>query len=261
MSRFDDDVDVEVDELLAGRTVPGHEPLALVLGLVRAQADEPAPAPSPALASVLRDGLPAAALDSPVHAAGARARVLRGMRWAAGLGVAGKILLGAGIAAAAVAGTATLPVVPDSVQTPVRAALTDLGHLIPGAAGGSVPVPTTTTPEPVDGAVSSEDHPPAVPEPRGTDSDPLRHSDDFVALRPVPTDAPGRRGVESGGGESAGSDANRRERSPEASPAAHPSASATQDAQSSDRGRPSSSPTTPASDGSTASPQGGQGGD
>jgi hypothetical protein len=256
MSRFDDDVDVEVDDLLAGRTVPGHESLALVLGLLRAQADEPAPAPSPALASVLRDGLPAAAMDSPVHAAGARARVLRGMRWAAGLGVAGKILLGAGIAAAAVAGTATLPVVPDSVQTPVRAALTDLGHLIPGSAGGSVPVPTTTTPEPVDGAVSSEDHPPAVPEPRGTGSDDLRRSDDFVALRPAPTDAPGRRGVES-----AGSDANRPERSSEASPAAHPSASATPDAQSSDRGRPSTSSTTPASDGSTASPQAGQGGD
>ncbi len=162
MSRFDDDEDVTVDELLAGRTMPG--PLADTLGLLRAMADEPAPPPSPALAAVLQDGLPVAVLDLPVAAPGARSWALRGMRWAAGLGMAAKVLLGAGVAMAAVAGTAALPMVPDSVQLPVRAALTDLGHLIPGSAGGSVPLPAVTTPEPVVGVVPSGDRPSAEPE-------------------------------------------------------------------------------------------------
>jgi hypothetical protein len=163
VTAFDDDEDVRFDELLAGRPVPGGDSLAAFLGQLRALADELAPAPTPALVAVLRDGLPVVALDHPAPAAGARSPLLRGLRWAAGLGVAGKILLGAGVAAAAVTGTATIPVVPDSVQAPVRAALTDLGHLIPGSAGGSVPVPSATTPEPVDGVVTPVDPPSAEP--------------------------------------------------------------------------------------------------
>jgi hypothetical protein len=146
VSHFDDDEDVMADEQMSGRSTPGDEPLAAVLGRLRAMAEEPAPPPSPALAAVLRDGLPAVLQDPPPATAGSRSRVLRGLRWAAGLGVAGKILLGAGVAAAAVAGTATLPVVPDAVQAPVRTALTDLGRLIPGVTGDAVPVPATTTP-------------------------------------------------------------------------------------------------------------------
>ncbi len=165
MNPFDDDESMKADEVIAGRAAPGDESLAAVLGRLRAMAEEPAPPPSPALAAVLRDGLPAVALDLPAVPVGSPSRLLRGLRWAAGLGVAGKILLGAGVAVAAVAGTATLPVVPSAVQVPVRTVLTDLDHLIPGSAGGSVPAPTVTTPEPVDGAVSSEDHPPAEPDP------------------------------------------------------------------------------------------------
>lgn len=189
MSRFDDDEDVMADDMLAGRSVPGREPLADVLGLLRAMADEPAPPPSPALAAVLRDGLPAAVLDPLPPAAGAQSWLLRGARWAAGLGVAAKVLLGAGVAMAAVAGTATLPLVPPSVQVPVRTALTDLGHLIPGSAGGSVPVPAVTTPEPVVGVAPSGDRPPAEPELRdsGVETD---RSHDQLATPPALGDEP-----------------------------------------------------------------------
>lgn len=172
MTVFDDDEDVKADDLLAGRVTPGDEPLAAVLGRLRAMAEEPAPAPSPALAAVLRDGLPAVLLDPPPATAGSRSRVLRGLRWAAGLGVAGKILLGAGVAAAAVVGTATLPVVPDAVQAPVRTALTDLGHLFPGSAGGSAPVPSPSTSTPVDRVGEPDDHPSGTPDGRGTEERP-----------------------------------------------------------------------------------------
>lgn len=191
MRRFDDDVNVTADDILAG-SAPGNEPLADVLGLLRAMADEPAPPPSPALAAVLRDGLPAAVLDPLPRAAGAPSWVRRGARWAAGLGVAAKVLLGAGVAMAAVAGTATLPLVPDSVQAPVRAALTDLGHLIPGPAGGSVPVPTATTPEPVVGVVPSRDRPPAEPEPRESGVDKDSAQEQLVAPPRLGDEAAGR---------------------------------------------------------------------
>jgi hypothetical protein len=166
VSLFDDDHDVRADEqLLAGRDVPGHEQLAAALALMRALADEAAPPPTPTLAAVLRDGLPAVGRARPPAAAGTRSRALRVARWGAGLGLAGKILLGAGVAAAAVVGTATIPAVPDAVQVPVRAALTDLGHLISGSAGEPLPVPSTTTPEPVGrvGATTTEDHSSAEP--------------------------------------------------------------------------------------------------
>lgn len=145
MSLFDDDQDVRADEqLLAGLPVPGREALSSVLGRMRALADEPAPPPTPALAALLRDGLPAADDTARERPTMTRTRALRAARWGAGLGLAGKILLGAGVAAAAVAGTATIPAVPDAVQVPVRTALTGLGHLLSGEAGGS-PVPATTT--------------------------------------------------------------------------------------------------------------------
>ncbi len=173
MTVFGDDEDVKADDLVAGRAAPGDEPLAAVLGRLRAMAEEPAPAPSPALAAVLRDGLPAAVLLDPLPATGgSRSRVLRGLRWAAGLGVAGKILLGAGVAAAAVVGTATLPVVPHAVQAPVRTALTDLGHLFPGSAGGSLPVPSPSTSGPVDRVGEPDDHPSGTPDGGGADEHP-----------------------------------------------------------------------------------------
>jgi hypothetical protein len=249
---FDDDLDVSADDLLAGRAVPGGESLAEVLGQLRALADEPAPAPTPALAAVLRDGLPAAVLDRQVAAAGAPSRVARGLRWAAGLGVAGKVLLGAGVAAAAVAGTATLPVVPDSVQAPVRTALSDLGHLIPGSAGGSAPVPSATTPEPVDGVVRPVGPPSVGPDSdRAGDRQSDRRSGDPASTAPS---EPGR-ATESSSGQ--GEDNNRDGRPSGARPTASPSRS-TQDQQTG-RGTPTGGPTTAAADGSgSGGSEGGQ---
>ena len=202
MNAFDDDDDVRADELLAGRTGPRDEPLAAVLGQLRALADEPAPLPTPALAAVLRDGLPAAVLDSPIATARARSRVLRGARWAASLGLAGKVLLSAGIAAAAVAGTATIPAVPDAVQVPVRTALTDL-HLIPGPADRPVPTPSTTTPEPVGGV----DATPAVGTPSAGPAHPSARDDAPEGFGPAHrpfgpvVSAPPRSGGQDGQGE------------------------------------------------------------
>lgn len=249
MSRFDDDEDVTADDMLAGRSVPGHEPLADVLGLLRAMADEPAPPPSPALAAVLRDGLPAAVLDPLPPAAGARSWVLRGARWAAGLGVAAKVLLGAGVAMAAVAGTATLPLVPPSVQVPVRTALTDLGHLIPGSAGGSVPVPTVTTPEPVVGVAPSGDHPPAEPEHRDSGAEKDSARDRLLA--------PPTLGAEATGGERAGGTGSRSDsgatdsRTPTGPTEGRPSTAPGRASQAPEptHGAPRPDPTTGASDG------------
>ncbi len=169
VSLFDDNQDVRADEqLLAGLPVPGSEALSSVLSRMRALADEPAPAPTPALAALLRDGLPAAEGATRERPTMTRTRALRAARWGTGLGLAGKILLGAGVAAAAVAGTATIPAVPDAVQVPVRTALTDIGHLISGQPVVPAPAPTAS----VQGAAGRDtDRPSTGSTDRGTGPD------------------------------------------------------------------------------------------
>ena len=152
MSTFDDNQDMRAqsDELLlTGHAVPDEPGLVDLVATLRRTADAPAPRPTPALAMLLRDGLAATATAPvPVHAAatdGARRPLRRVWRYVAGLGLAGKIALGAGIAFAGVTGVATIGAVPDAIQAPARAVVHGVEHLFaPGSHAPVVPVPASS---------------------------------------------------------------------------------------------------------------------
>jgi hypothetical protein len=169
MSTFDDNQDMRAqsDELLlTGHAVPDEPGLVDLVATLRRTVDAPAPRPTPALAMLLRDGLTAtetAPAQVPVRAAataGARRPLRRVWRYVAGLGLAGKIALGAGIAFAGVTGAATIGAVPDVIQAPARAVVNGVEHLFaPRSNAPVVPVP-----------VSSSTHSPATEAPRPTSS-------------------------------------------------------------------------------------------
>ena len=179
MSPVDDDQNMraldDTDELLlTGRAVPPAEAgLAGLVAELRATAAEPAPRPSAALSALLRDGLPPS--PAPVRSV-AGARSIRAAAWrhpwrtAAGLGLAARIVLGAGVAVASVGGAAAIDGVPDVVQRPARAVVSGVADLFttdpavrePGAPGPVAPVGPSSTATP---------SPPAAPPaaPPGTD--------------------------------------------------------------------------------------------
>lgn len=150
MSPFDDDQDMRAceDDLLRGRPVLSEPELVAFVAALRATADEPAPRPSLALAALLRDGLTPAATGPRVRAPRHRWTALRNpLRTVAGLGLGAKILLGAGIAAASVTGAATIDAVPDAIQGPAIAVVSDVVHLFaPGAPRRARPAPHPTAP-------------------------------------------------------------------------------------------------------------------
>jgi hypothetical protein len=147
---FDDNA---IDALLAG-TARGDagEGLASFIEELRS-AVGPVPTPSPVLAAAIAAG-GIAAFQPPV----AKWRVLRTriQGFVGGLGVAGKVALGAGVAAAAITGAAAVGVLPGAVQHAVSKAvgvvspfsLPDPDHHGPGGgnlAGGDSATTTTST--------------------------------------------------------------------------------------------------------------------
>lgn len=131
MSRSDDDDDVTADQqLIAGRVAPGDEALAQLLAVMRAMADGPEPRPSAALEALMTPAPRPA--PQPARAPAGRVAWRRALRWAAGLGIAGKVALGAGVAVAATTGVATIPAVPDAVQRPVNHALVRVERFLVG---------------------------------------------------------------------------------------------------------------------------------
>ena len=145
MSAFDDDQDMTVHDdelLLTGQPVQSEPELAAFVAALRITAVEPAPHPSLALAALLRDGLPPqSATPGPARALAARhdRPVLRNpLRTVAGLGLAAKILLGAGIAAATVTGAATIDGVPGTIQRPASAIVVGVVDLF--RSGAAAPV-------------------------------------------------------------------------------------------------------------------------
>lgn len=160
MSLFGDHQDMSPsrdERLLSGAPVDGEPEVAAFVAALRATSAEPAPAPTAALLAVLSHGLapdatapgrtaaastttsallrrrPRASDPRPARApqdrrpvppadapAARRAGLVAVSRWVAGLGVAAKVLLGAGIAAASVGGAASIDAVPDAVQAPAR---------------------------------------------------------------------------------------------------------------------------------------------
>ncbi|MCR6493213.1 hypothetical protein [Cellulomonas sp. P24] len=142
--------------LLTGRAVPGEPELVDLVAALRRTADAPAPGPTPALSQLLREGLPTqaavstSAVSTSVGSAGtastrARRRLRTLWRYVAGLGLAGKIALGAGVAFAGVTGAATIGAVPDVIQAPARAVVERVAHLFEQGTNAPVaPVPTSS---------------------------------------------------------------------------------------------------------------------
>ena len=151
MTVFDDDQDMRSQDdelLLTGHGVPGDGALLDVLDSLRTMAQEPAPVPNARLAAMLEAGLPARAAVVPLPVLLGRVvrrRARATGRWVAGLGVVGKVVLGAGVAMAGVAGAATIPAVPDVVQQPAQTVLSDLGHAFGGGVVSPSPSPSRST--------------------------------------------------------------------------------------------------------------------
>ncbi|MBC7551438.1 MAG: hypothetical protein H7269_11210, partial [Cellulomonas sp.] len=189
----------DTDELLlTGRAVPPTEAgLAGFVADLRATAAEPAPRPSAALSALLRDGLP----PSPVPVRSVTgARPIRASAWshpwrtAAGLGLAGRIVLGAGGAVASVGGAAAIDGVPDVVQRPARAVVSGVAGLFttdpaarePDAPGSVAPVGPRSTADPSPAATSS---PTATPPGTDPNSDVPAEGNPLPA-RPLPRPLP-----------------------------------------------------------------------
>lgn len=160
MSPVDDDQDMRALEdelLLTGEPAPSEPELAAFVQALRFAAEEPAPRPTPALRTVLRDGLAPASAPRAVPAVAVgndRPRLRSPLRYVAGLGLAAKILLGAGVAAASVTGAATIDAVPDAVQRPASAVLSGVVDLFTPRAAAPVerapahPAPQHPAPQP-----------------------------------------------------------------------------------------------------------------
>jgi hypothetical protein len=161
VSGSDDNQDMraQIDELLVtGQPVPGNDELAAFVAALRRVADAPAPTPTPALSAVLRDGLAPASSRTLVDAGehwSLRPRVRRLARYVAGLSLAAKIVLGAGVAVAAVTGAAGIDAVPAVVRVPasmIVSAVVDLfttgptTPVRPAPGEGGVGTPATGAP-------------------------------------------------------------------------------------------------------------------
>jgi hypothetical protein len=169
--------DGEIDALLSSATAEGVDPLLSFVGDVRAAA-EAVPTPSPALAAALAAGfstdkgdLPATAA-STVHGPASQVAGLPKWRTAkmkikgflAGLGVAGKVALGGGVAFACTTGAGAAGVLPGPMQHVVASAVDSVTPFSmpdgehhdkvtapPGTTTTTKPeVTTTTKPKPVE---------------------------------------------------------------------------------------------------------------
>lgn len=130
--RFDEtDLDDQrIEAILAGTAGAEHAALSAFVADVRDQASGPVPVPSASLATLFTQGfstekgdLPATAASNVTgpapQAAGLpkwRNFIMDVKKWVAGLSVAGKLVLGAGIAAAAGGGAGTVGALPDPIQ-------------------------------------------------------------------------------------------------------------------------------------------------
>lgn len=184
MSPADDDDDVTVDELLiAGCVAPGDEALSQVVAAMRAMAAGPEPRPGAALEALFTAGVPAASQAASTRTGTTVWR--RALRWVAGLGVAGKVALGAGVAVAGTTGVATIPAVPDAVQAPVRDALVRVEQFFVGEPpqvvvpeGGATPASGAVPPGGASPEVSGAGPQRAAPAAPGGESQPGASGDE-----------------------------------------------------------------------------------
>ena len=145
MSTFDDDTgemprmhlfdehqldDERIEAILAGTAGAEHTALSAFVADVRDVASGPAPVPSASLATLFTHGFSTESGDLSATAASNvtgpapqaaglpkwRKRIMDVKKWVAGLSVAGKLALGAGMAAAAGGGAGTVGALPDPLQ-------------------------------------------------------------------------------------------------------------------------------------------------
>lgn len=142
MTRHEMD-DAAAERLLRGAPAPGQpEGLQLLLSEMRALAADP-PAPSAELAALLRDGFVPAAAPAAVVAQPSWRRRLGAV---AGLSLAGKVLLGTGVAVASVAGAAGTGLLPDAVEDGVSSVIRTLTPSDEPGARPELPAPPTQRP-------------------------------------------------------------------------------------------------------------------
>ena len=135
-SAFDDGA---IDAILGGATPDGeHESLASFVDDIR-RAFGSVPPPNPAHAAALAAGVVSSPVTSAPHSEPSRHRLRRKLQGAvAGLGIAGKVLLGAGVAAAATAGAGAAGVLPGPMQNAVADAVGAVSPFdFPGGSGES----------------------------------------------------------------------------------------------------------------------------
>jgi hypothetical protein len=155
------DMRAHLDELLVtGQRVPGDDELAAFVAALRRVVDAPAPTPTLALSAVLRDGLAPASSRTLANAGehwSLRPGARRLARYVAGLSLAAKIILGAGVAVAAVTGAAGIDAVPAVVRVPASAIVSAVVDLFttgpttpvrPAPGEGGAGTPSTGTPGP-----------------------------------------------------------------------------------------------------------------
>ena len=174
MSSFDDDTGVRDtdEELLRGTAVNADLALTALVAMLRESAEAPGPRPTDALATLLRTGRVPGAVPAPVPiplaastAVPLAARLRRLASRAAGLGLAAKIALSAGVAVASVGTAAAIGGVPVAVQ---ERATDTLGHIVAVFAPGSQRDTDNTSPA---GPTQSPSGAADVPGPWGSASD------------------------------------------------------------------------------------------
>jgi len=211
VSTFDDNQDMRAqndERLLAGQVVPGEPELVDLVAALRRTVDVPAPRPTPALSAMLRDGLvapvaveaargtastgtassgtaPTGTAPTGTASVRVRRRLRTAWRFVAGLGLAGKIALGAGVAFAGVTGAATIGAVPAAIQVPARAVVDGVAHLF--APGANAPVHPVTTSSPT----ATSDRGTPGPSPSDGSSTPGRHEPTSRPTHPDPVSSTG----------------------------------------------------------------------
>jgi hypothetical protein len=171
--------DAAAERLLRGSAAAGHEPLGLLVSQLRSMSSA-APQPSAALAAVLRNGFtPAASAAAPAVPEGSRwGRRVAGL---AGMSLAVKVLVGTGVALAAVGTAAGAGMLPDPVRDRVGSVVRTL---TPFELDSTNPTPTPTPSTPVH-PVPAQPTPPALPTPAPMEA-PVRGT----APQELPTAAP-----------------------------------------------------------------------
>lgn len=195
MRRRGDEGDVDprddVDRLLDGAPGSGSPALVELISVLRASAQSPPPRPADVLAELLRNGTPSPPPSRRWQRTAARGSARTAAARLTVAGLAAQLLLGGGVAVAAVGTSAGAGVLPEEVQRTVSGLVHRVVDVVMPGASQHRPSQrgrTTTPPgaEAADGAVSRDGPRPQVP-PRPHAPAPAAPTDRRDAGRPAAT--------------------------------------------------------------------------